>query len=188
LRANPPAETPPGHHQGSEKGRASPSRRTPAHRTRQFVTTSSSGSTSSPTPTTYARQVRPFSDSVAHSTQRSIAADSSARVAVVHGASLVRDDLEVALSRRRKNRRSRRAPKVILAGMIKTSRVVGVILLGLLIALFLPALDVNSTLSVFIAFAVMLVVVSVLAARAEGRRSRGAIARDEARTSGEGRQ
>jgi hypothetical protein len=109
-------------------------------------------------------------------------------VAVVHGASLVRDDLEVALSRRRKNRRSRRAPKVILAGMIKTSRVVGVILLGLLIALFLPALDVNSTLSVFIAFAVMLVVVSVLAARAEGRRSRGAIARDEARTSGEGRQ
>ena len=72
--------------------------------------------------------------------------------------------------------------------MIKTSRVVGVILLGLVVALFLPALDVNSTLSVFIAFAVMLVVVSVLAARAEGRRSRGAIERDEARSSGEGRQ
>jgi hypothetical protein len=73
--------------------------------------------------------------------------------------------------------------------MIKTSRVVGVILLGLVVALFLPALDVNSTLSVFISSAVMLVVVSVLAARAEGRRSRGAIARDEARTtSGEGRR
>jgi hypothetical protein len=71
--------------------------------------------------------------------------------------------------------------------MIKTSRVVGVIVLGLLIALFLPALDVNSTLSVFIAGAVMLAVVWVLAARAEGRRSRGAIARDESRTSG-GRQ
>jgi membrane protein implicated in regulation of membrane protease activity len=71
--------------------------------------------------------------------------------------------------------------------MIKTSRVVVVMVLGLLIALFLPALDVNWTLSVFIAFAVMLAVVSVLAARAEGRRSRGAIARDEARSSGEGR-
>jgi hypothetical protein len=71
--------------------------------------------------------------------------------------------------------------------MIKTSRVVGVIVLGLLIALLLPALDVNSTLSVFIAGAVMLGLVSVLAMRAEGRRSRGAIARDEARTtSGEG--
>ena len=68
--------------------------------------------------------------------------------------------------------------------MIKTSRVVGVILLGLVVALFLPVFDVNSTLSVFIAFAVMLVVVSVLAARAEGRRSRGAIARDEARAGG----
>lgn len=68
--------------------------------------------------------------------------------------------------------------------MIKTSRVVGVIVLGLLIALFLPALEVGSTLSVFIAGAVMLAVVSVLAMRAEGRRSRGAIARDEARTSG----
>jgi hypothetical protein len=72
--------------------------------------------------------------------------------------------------------------------MIKTSRVVGVILLGLVVALFLPVLDLNSTLSVFIAFAVMLVVVSVLAARAEGRRSRGAIARDEARSSGKERQ
>ena len=80
------------------------------------------------------------------------------------------------------------AKRVILAGMIKTSRVVGVIVLGLLIALFLPALDVNSTLSVFIAGAVMFAVVSVLATRAEGRRSRGAIARDEARTSGDGRQ
>jgi membrane protein implicated in regulation of membrane protease activity len=77
---------------------------------------------------------------------------------------------------------------VILAGMIKTGRVVGVMLLGLLVAVVLPALNVNSTLSVFIAFAVMLVVVSVLAARQEGRRSRGAIARDEARTSGERRQ
>jgi hypothetical protein len=68
--------------------------------------------------------------------------------------------------------------------MIKTSRVVGVILLGLVVAFFLPVFEVNSTLSVFIAFAVMLVVVSVLAARAEGRRGRGAIARDEARASG----
>jgi hypothetical protein len=73
--------------------------------------------------------------------------------------------------------------------MIKTGRVVGVILLGLVVALILPALEVNSTLSVFIAFALMLVVVSVLAARAEGQRSRRAIARDEARTtSGEGRE
>jgi hypothetical protein len=73
--------------------------------------------------------------------------------------------------------------------MIKTGRVVGVILVGLVVALILPALEVNSTLSVFIAFALMLVVVSVLAARAEGRRSRRAIARDEARTtSGGGRE
>jgi hypothetical protein len=72
--------------------------------------------------------------------------------------------------------------------MIKTSRVVGVMLLGFLVAVALPVLDVNSTLSVFIAFAVMLVIVAVLAARQEGRRSRGAIARDEARASGERRQ
>jgi membrane protein implicated in regulation of membrane protease activity len=72
--------------------------------------------------------------------------------------------------------------------MIKTSRVVGVIFLGLVVALLLPAFEVNWTLSVFIAFAVMLVVVSVLATRAEGRRSKGAIARDEARTSGGGRE
>jgi membrane protein implicated in regulation of membrane protease activity len=77
---------------------------------------------------------------------------------------------------------------VILAGMIKTSRVVAVIFLGLVVALLLPAFEVNWTLSVFIAFAVMLVVVSVLATRAEGRRSKGAIARDEARTSGGGRE
>ena len=77
---------------------------------------------------------------------------------------------------------------VILAGMIKTSRVVGVILVGFLVAVVLPALNVNSTLSVVIAFAAMLVVVAVLAARQEGRRSRGAIARDEARASGERRQ
>jgi hypothetical protein len=67
---------------------------------------------------------------------------------------------------------------------IKTIRVVGVILLGLLIALFLPMIDVNSTLSDFIAFAVMLVGVWVLSARAEGRQRRGAQARDEARASG----
>jgi hypothetical protein len=85
--------------------------------------------------------------------------------------------------------RTAAARRVILAGMIKTGRVVGVILLGLVVALILPALEVNSTLSVFIAFALMLVVVSVLAARAEGQRSRRAIARDEARTtSGEGRE
>jgi uncharacterized membrane protein len=72
--------------------------------------------------------------------------------------------------------------------MIKTSRVVGVMVLGLLIALVLPALDVNWMFSVFIAFGVMLAVISVLAARAEGRRSRGAIARDEARSSGKARQ
>jgi len=81
--------------------------------------------------------------------------------------------------------------RVILAGMsIKTSRVVGVILLGLLVALVLPMLDVNSTLSDFIAFAVVLVGVWVLSAREERRRRREAVARDEARAGGEasGRQ
>jgi hypothetical protein len=70
--------------------------------------------------------------------------------------------------------------------MMKTSRVIGVILLGLVIALVLPELNINSTLSVFIAFAVMLVVVSVLAVRQEGLRSRGVREREEARSSGRG--
>ena len=70
--------------------------------------------------------------------------------------------------------------RVILAGMrIKTSRVVGVILLGLLVALFLPMINVNSTLSDFIAFAVMLVGVFVLRAQEE-RLQRRRVARDEA--------
>lgn len=67
---------------------------------------------------------------------------------------------------------------------IKTSRVVGVILLGLLIVLVLPAMNVDSTLSAVIAFALMLVAVWVLSARREGVRRRGAVARDEARAGG----
>ncbi len=67
---------------------------------------------------------------------------------------------------------------------IKTSRVVGVILLGLLVALFLPMINVNSTLSDFIAFAVMLVGVWVLSEREEGRQRRGRVSRDEARAGG----
>ena len=65
---------------------------------------------------------------------------------------------------------------------IKTSRVVGVILLGLLVALFLPIIKVNSTLSDFIAFAVMLMGVWVLSEREGGRQRRGRVARDEARS------
>ena len=67
---------------------------------------------------------------------------------------------------------------------IKASRVVGVIFVGLLIVLVLPAMDVNSTLSAVIAFSLMLVAVWVLSARREGVRRRGAIARDEARAGG----
>jgi len=67
---------------------------------------------------------------------------------------------------------------------IKTKRVVGVILLGLLVALFLPMIKVNSTLSDFIAFAVMLVGVWVLSEREEGRQRKGRVARDEARAGG----
>jgi hypothetical protein len=63
---------------------------------------------------------------------------------------------------------------------IKVNRVVGVILLGLLVALFLPTLNVNSTLSDFIAFAVMLVGVWVLWAQEERLQRRGRVARDEA--------
>jgi hypothetical protein len=75
--------------------------------------------------------------------------------------------------------------KVILAGMrIKTSRVVGVILLGLLVALFLPMINVNSTLSDFIAFAVMLVGVLVLRAQEERLQRKGRVARDEAGAGG----
>jgi hypothetical protein len=70
--------------------------------------------------------------------------------------------------------------------MIKTSRVIGLIVLGLFLALVLPELNVNRTLSLFIAFAVMLVVVLVLAARQEGRRAKGVRERDEARSSGTG--
>jgi membrane protein implicated in regulation of membrane protease activity len=68
--------------------------------------------------------------------------------------------------------------------MIKTSRVIGIVGLGLFLALVLPELNVNSTLSIFIAFAVMLVVVLVLAARQEGQRTKGVRERDEARASG----
>jgi hypothetical protein len=67
---------------------------------------------------------------------------------------------------------------------IKTNRVVGVVLLGLLVALFLPMVNVNSTLSDFIAFAVILVGVWVLSSRDEGRRRRGRVERDEARAGG----
>lgn len=67
---------------------------------------------------------------------------------------------------------------------IKTSRVVAVILLGLLIVLVLPAMGLNAALSAVIAFALMLVAVWVLAARREGVRRRGAIRRDEARAGG----
>jgi hypothetical protein len=67
---------------------------------------------------------------------------------------------------------------------IKTKRVVGVILLGLLVALFLPMIKVNSTLSDLIAFAVMLVGVWVLSEREEGRQRKGRVARDEARAGG----
>ena len=85
-------------------------------------------------------------------------------------------------------RTSRHTPfstRGILVGMrIKTSRVVGVILLGLLVALFLPMIKVNSTLSDFIAFAVMLMGVWVLSEREEGRQRRGRVARDEARSGG----
>jgi hypothetical protein len=70
--------------------------------------------------------------------------------------------------------------------MIKTSRVIGVIVLGLVLALALPEMNVNSTLSLFIAFAVMLVVVLVLAARQEGQRTKGVRERDEGRASGRG--
>ena len=61
---------------------------------------------------------------------------------------------------------------------------IGVIVLGTVLTLVLPELNVNSILSVFIAFAVMLVVVLVMAARQEGRRTKGVRERDEARASG----
>lgn len=67
---------------------------------------------------------------------------------------------------------------------IKVNRVVGVILLGLLVALFLPMLDVNSTLSDFIAFAVMLVGVWGLWVQEERLQRRGRVARDEAGAGG----
>jgi hypothetical protein len=67
---------------------------------------------------------------------------------------------------------------------IKVNRVVGVILLGLLVALFLPMLNVNSTVSDFIAFAVMLVGVWVLWAQEERLQRKGRIARDEAGAGG----
>lgn len=50
----------------------------------------------------------------------------------------------------------------------KASRVVGVILLGLRVGRFLPMAQVNSTLSDFIAFAVMLVGVWVAVDEGEG--------------------
>lgn len=72
-----------------------------------------------------------------------------------------------------------------MAGMrIKASRVVGVILVGFLVAMILPMGNVNSTLSDFIAFAVMLVGVWILSVREQGRQRRGAQARDEARAAG----
>jgi lysylphosphatidylglycerol synthetase-like protein (DUF2156 family) len=67
---------------------------------------------------------------------------------------------------------------------IKASRVVGVIVIGLLIVLVLPAMNVNATLSAVIAFTLMLVAIWVLAARREGARRRDAVARDEARSGG----
>ena len=67
---------------------------------------------------------------------------------------------------------------------IKTSRVVAVIVLGLLIVLILPAMDMDPTLAAVIAFALMFVAVWVLSARREGVRRRDAAARDEARAGG----
>jgi hypothetical protein len=67
---------------------------------------------------------------------------------------------------------------------IKTSRVVSVIVIGLLIVLVLPAMNVDATLSAVIAFTLMLVAIWVLAARREGVRQRDAVARDEARSGG----
>jgi hypothetical protein len=65
---------------------------------------------------------------------------------------------------------------------IKTNRVVAVILLGLLVVLVLPEMNVNSMLSDVIAFALMLVAVWVLSARVERGQREGRAARDEART------